>query len=113
MLVPLSHDNQAVLADCVTMRLRHDLQKLYLQGSHVNLGAAATPQELPAQVVMEAQDLAVKSLVVSLTVGGQVFTSPKDDLLEKIFDLPAADGQAIYDAVNQLLTASNQPVPKV
>lgn len=93
------------------MRLKHELQKLYLSGSEINANGTPTTVGVPGTVVLEAQDLAAKSLIQELQIGGQSYTQP-EEILEQIFDLPAQDGEKIFAAVNQLLAASSS-VPKV
>ncbi len=108
-------DGQAIIKDWVSMRLKHELQKMYWEKNEVGLAAneqVAKPTVIAGSVVLQAQDLAVKSLVEKLEIGGQIYTE-RDEILEKILDLPASDGEKIYQAVNQLLNDSGKAVPKV
>ena len=111
-IITLSLGGSAQLKDFVSMRLKHELQKLYLSGSELNAQGTPTTVGVPATVVLEAQDLAVKSLVQELKVGDKSYTQP-EEILEQILDLPAQDGEKIFAAVNQLLSASSTQVPKV
>lgn len=115
MIIQLDDQTTVELRDFVSMRLKHELQQIYWRDQELASASGTEPTvttSLKGARVLEAQDHAVKSLVVKFTNHEQEITDP-DKIFQQLLDLPSALGETVYAAVNQLLTASNQPVPKV
>lgn len=83
------------------------LQRVWASGMVIKPGGTTNDSIIKGNVIYEAQDTAVKLLVVKIeSKEGLTFEGDPDKILEVIFSMPEEDGKAIYAKIDELTRAN-------